>query len=89
MRTIEEYLEMTNYHTKDEVEHPQLTIEKMVNISPDLTPDNHLTYLLFLSLRPDLKEDEVIHYMKLSKIKRALEEREIDEQYKHFEVSSY
>ena len=89
MRTIEEYIEMTKYLTIEEVEQPKLTIEKMVNISRDLTEDNYFTYVLFIALRPDLSEEEVTYYTNLSRIKIALEERDVKEQYKHFEVATY
>lgn len=55
---IEEILEKMNYLSVEEVQHPKLQIEDLVSLSPTLTLDNILTYILFLQLRKDLTEAE-------------------------------
>ena len=54
----EELMQKMQYLTVEEVEHPKLEIEHLINISPTLHLDNYLTYIIYLQYRPDLPDDE-------------------------------
>jgi hypothetical protein len=84
MKSLEEVMKGLEFLSKEEVENPEWSLEKMQMIHQSLTDDNFLSYVVYLSLRPDLPEDDRDTCLKLIKIKRALENRDIQKQYKHF-----
>jgi len=84
MRTIEEVMRGLEYISKDDVENPVLTLEKMKLIHDSLDDENFMSYVMYMSLRPDLSEDERDTCLKLIKIKRALENRDVERNYSHF-----
>jgi len=90
MKSIEEYLEMMEYLSVEEVEQPKWKLEDLqTKIHPSLDENNFLSYLFYLQLRPDLNDDEKDTLTKLMKLKIALNNREINKQYKHFEEANY
>ena len=88
MLTLERIQEGLEYYSKNEIEHPEWTLDKMKMIHESLTDDDFMSYIVYLSLRPDLPEDEKDTCLKLIKIKRALEHRDISKKYAHFRSSS-
>ena len=87
MLTLEDIREGLEYYSKDEIENPKLTLEKMRMIHESLTDDSFLSYVMYLSLKPDIPDDERDTCLKLIKIKRAMEEREIKKKYSHFRLA--
>lgn len=89
MKSIEDYLEMMEYLTLEQVENTKWNIEDLKKIHPSLTEKDYLTFIMYLQLRPDLTDDEKDTCYKLIKISQALEKREIEKRYSHFEEASF
>lgn len=86
MKSLEEVMKGLEYLSKDDVENPVLTLDKMKMIHESLDDQNFLSYVMYLSLRPDLPEEDRDTCLKLIKIKRALENRDIQKHYGHFKT---
>lgn len=67
----------------------RIEVEDLINISPCLHTENHLTYSIFLGLRKDLSDEEVSAYKSLIDVLRAREKREMEKRYSHFEPANY
>jgi hypothetical protein len=89
MKTIEEYLEMMEYLTLEEVENPKWKLQDLHKIHASLNEKDYLSYLVYLVLRPDISEDEKDTCRKLIKVLQALEKREINKRYNHFEIANF
>ena len=84
MLTLDDIKNGLEFLSKEEIENPKWTLDKMKMIHESLTDDNFMSYIMYMSLRPDLPEDDRDTCLKLIKIKRALENRKIEKECKHF-----
>lgn len=87
MLTLEQIQEGLEYYSKNDIEHPEWSLDKMKMIHESLSDDNFMSYIVYLSLRPELPDDDKDTCLKLIKIKRALENRKINKKYSHFRPS--
>lgn len=89
MKSIEEYLEMMEYLSLEDVENPKWKLQDLSKIHSSLNEKDYLSYLVYLILRPELPEDEKDTCRKLIKILQALEKREVNKRYNHFEIATF
>lgn len=68
-----EFCQILGFLTESQLSEKKCSLEDIKRLSPKLTDDDYMLYLIYLQVRPDLPDDERIYYMDLA---RSLKERE-------------